>query len=129
MFFSHMSPIGTDAASSTYMPGSEIVPPMRTSGKHAASADSLPTASTTTSAPRQLVSSSTTSSASVSFGLTGDRAEALGELRAAPGTMSTATTLPAPSARAAITVQRPTGPQPTTATTSPGRMSVLRTAS
>ena len=53
MFFSHMSPIGTEAASSTYMPGSEIVPPIRTSGKQAASADSLPTASTTTSAPRQ----------------------------------------------------------------------------
>ena len=28
MFFSHMSPIGIGAASSTYMPGSEIVPPM-----------------------------------------------------------------------------------------------------
>ena len=30
MFFSHMSPIGTEAWSSTYMPGSEIVPPWRT---------------------------------------------------------------------------------------------------
>src|SRR5215207_5704739 len=106
---------------SAYTPIADTVPALRATRQASPSASGWPTASMAASTPRPSVAAFTAARGSSSVRWTAWAPKVSARLRRS-STVSIATTWAAPAALAACTAQRPTGPSPSTAAVSPGRM-------
>ena len=112
---------------SAYTPMAATVPALRVTRAARSRASGWPTASIAASTPRPSVAALTAARGSSSVRWTGS-APKLAASSSRSGTLSMAITLAAPEALAAWTAHRPTGPRPSTAAESPGRMPAWSTA-